>query len=230
MHIYAIGDLHLSGQPPLKPMSVFGQEWEDHWEKISAHWQAAVTQDDLVIICGDTSWAMKLSEAKADLDAIAALPGRKILVRGNHDYWWDGLAKMAEETGQRLFFLHNNSYADGWLAICGSRGWLTPDAEGFAPADEKIYRRELERVERSLRLAKQAGAEETWLALHYPPLYSDGRPTGFSQLCEKYHVRRCLYGHLHGASISLGWQGECAGTCYCLVSADALGFVLKKIV
>ena len=229
MNIYAIGDLHLSGHPPLKPMSIFGKEWEGHWETIAAHWQTSVNQDDLVIICGDTSWAMRLAQATDDLNSIADLPGQKIIVRGNHDFWWSSLAKMEEQTDRRLFFLHNNFFAGGRLAICGSRGWLTPDAEDFSPEDEKIYQRELERTERSLILAQNAGYKEILLALHYPPLYNTGSPTGFSRLCEQYKVRHCLYGHLHATSISLGWQGERAGTHYHLVSADALKFNIKKI-
>ncbi|MDR3348185.1 MAG: metallophosphoesterase [Acidaminococcales bacterium] len=227
MSIYAIGDLHLSGRPPAKPMSVFAPEWENHWEKIQKSWLAAVRKEDLVIICGDISWAMRFPDALGDLKEIAAMPGGKVLIRGNHDFWWTGLAKMNAAIGGGCFFLHNNFYAAGGLAVCGSRGWLTPNAPDFTEKDDAIYRRELIRAESSLLSAKRAGYEKPLLALHYPPLYVDGKPTGFSALCEKYQARICVYGHLHGESGVLGYQGEKDGTIYSLVAADALGFQLK---
>ncbi len=229
MHIYAIGDLHLSGEPPRKPMSVFGPNWENHWQKIKHSWQKQVTDNDLVIICGDTSWAIKLDDALPDLLAINSLPGGKIFVRGNHDYWWTSVSKMKAALDDSCFFLHNNFYATTTFAICGSRGWLTPQAEIFAEQDKKIYEHELTRIEYSLNAAKEAGYTDIILALHYPPLYADAQPTGFSALCEKYQVKYCLYGHLHDADISIGYQGNHAGTNYSLVSADALDFQLKKI-
>ncbi|MDR2006010.1 MAG: metallophosphoesterase, partial [Acidaminococcales bacterium] len=171
MSIYAIGDLHLSGRPPAKPMSVFAPEWENHWEKIQKSWLAAAEQDDLVIICGDISWALHFPDALRDLREIGALPGSKVFIRGNHDFWWSGVAKMNAAIGGGCFFLHNNFCAAGGTAVCGSRGWLTPNAPDFAEKDEIIYRRELIRAENSLLAARQAGYEKPLLALHYPPLY-----------------------------------------------------------
>jgi predicted phosphohydrolase len=229
MRIYAIGDLHLSGRPAAKPMSVFAPEWENHWEKIQKSWTEAVAADDLVIVCGDISWAMHFPDALNDLSEIAALPGGKIFIRGNHDFWWSSVSKLNSALRGGCFFLYNNFCAANGQAVCGSRGWLTPDAPDFAEKDALIYRRELARTEYSLLAAQKAGWEKPVLALHYPPLYLDGKPTGFSELCEKYRVSHCVYGHLHGASSVLGYQGEKAGTTYSLVAADALGFRLKRI-
>lgn len=229
MRIYAIGDLHLSGRPPAKPMSVFAPEWENHWEKIQESWLSAVAKDDLVVICGDISWAMRFPGALSDLAEIAALPGSKIFIRGNHDFWWSGVAKMNAAFSGSCFFLQNNFYSSTGLAVCGSRGWLTPNAPDFTQRDETIYRRELVRTETSLFAAQKAGLQRPLLALHYPPLYFDGRSTGFSELCEKYQVSHCVYGHLHGGSAASGYQGEKGGTNYSLVAADALNFQLKHI-
>ncbi len=229
MNIHAIGDLHLSGQPPRKPMSVFGADWDNHWEKVQNSWRRSVTNEDIVLVCGDTSWAMKFNDALFDLTEIASLPGKKIFIRGNHDYWWSTLNKMNAAGLPDCFFLQNNFYACGGAAVCGSRGWLTPGSEGFSPEDEKIYLNELARVETSLAQAQVAGHSDIILALHYPPLYADGAATGFSRLCDKYKVKHCVYGHLHGDSAACGWQGKAADTVYHLVSADSLQFKLKLI-
>jgi predicted phosphohydrolase len=210
-------------------MSVFSPVWEGHWDKIKQDWLSKVGGQDTVLICGDTSWALKFAAALSDLAEVDALPGRKVFVRGNHDFWWSGVAKMRAALGGNCFFLHNNFCdADGW-ALCGSRGWLTPGGENFTDEDGKIYRRELERAERSLSLAQKAGRENIILLLHYPPLYNDGAATGFSELCDRYRVRYCLYGHLHGKSIPLGYQGLRLNTFYHLVSADAAEFRLKRL-
>ncbi len=229
MNIYAIGDLHLSGQPPKKPMSMFGAQWENHWQKIKISWLESVREGDLVILCGDTSWAMKFGEALSDLQEIATLPGKKVFVRGNHDYWWTSVSKMNTTALDGCFFLHNNYYLFGSTAICGSRGWLIPGEEEFSPEDEKIYLHEVQRAENSLAAAKNAGQSDIILALHYPPLYSGSEASGFSLLCDKYQVKDCLYGHLHGESTALAREGKYNATNYHLVSADSLNFSLAKI-
>ncbi len=229
MNIYAIGDLHLSGQPEKKPMHIFSSIWQDHWQKIKNSWLNKVTYKDLVLICGDTSWAMKISDAKEDIESIASLPGKKIFIRGNHDYWWSTIGKMQKTFDSSCFFIHNNFYAADDIAICGSRGWLNPNDEEFSPDDEKIYQTELVRIEKSLDDAKNAGFNKIILLLHFPSLYKDEKPTGFSQLCDKYKVWHCIYAHLHDKSISLGFQGIFNNTNYHLVSADSLDFSVKKI-
>ena len=150
MKIYAIGDLHLSGKPPSKPMEIFGKHWADHAAKVATNWHQLIRSDDTVIICGDTSWAMDLQDALTDLNWIAALPGRKIILRGNHDYWWSSLKKMQTATENNFSFLQNNFFTCGTTAICGSRGWLLPSSDNFNADDAAIYRREGLRLEASL--------------------------------------------------------------------------------
>jgi len=181
MKIFAIADTHLSGSPPQKPMSVFGDHWLGHWEKIKSDWLAKVGPDDTVLLAGDTSWAMKLPEALPDLEEIAALPGRKILVRGNHDYWWQTISKMNAAMNGRLIFLQNTFVPAGEWAVCGSRGWLCPGDPSFGEDDAAIYQRELGRVRSSLSAARDGGYSRIVLMLHYPPRY--GREaSGFTGL------------------------------------------------
>lgn len=164
-----------SGVPETKPMTVFGEHWQHHRQRIMENWKQAVAPEDLVILCGDISWAMKLTDAvQDDLQSIAELPGQKVMLRGNHDYWWTGLSKMKQATGDAFFFLQNNFYPVNMeatkLAICGSRAWLTPACEGYKPeTDDSILRHEELRIRASLEAAKQEGYEEILLALHYPP-------------------------------------------------------------
>lgn len=142
MSLFAIGDFHLSGEPPAKPMEVFSPNWENHFEKIRRNWLTKITETDTVIICGDTSWAMSLEAAMQDLNRIAALPGQKIILRGNHDYWWTSLKKMQQATEGKFMFLQNNFFACGDVAVCGSRGWILPSSEAFTDDDRHIYLRE----------------------------------------------------------------------------------------
>jgi predicted phosphohydrolase len=229
MKIFAIADTHLSGKPPAKPMSVFGDHWLDHWEKIKADWLARVAPGDTVLVAGDISWAMKLPDALADLDEIAALPGKKILVRGNHDYWWQTLAKMTAATAGRLTFLHNTFAPAGEWAVCGSRGWLLPGDAAFGEEDEAIYRRELLRVRASLAAARGAGYSRIILMLHYPPR-TGPEPTGFTDLMAEFGVAVCVYGHLHNEAVNTAPVGDFAGTVHYLVSCDALDFKLLQII
>lgn len=229
MRIYAIGDLHLSGEPPKKPMDVFGVAWQNHWQKIITNWSDNVAANDIVIICGDTSWAMTLNEALVDLIAINKLPGKKVFIRGNHDFWWSSITKMQQKIPKDCYFIHNNYYTFQDIAICGSRGWLTPNQEDFSNNDEKIYLKELQRTETSLLKAKNSGHKSIILALHYPPVYNDKSPSGFTDLCDKYQVKYCIYGHLHDKGIEFGYQGLFNNTNYQLTSADALNFKLKEL-
>ena len=229
MKLYAIGDLHLSGTPPTKPMTVFGRHWDEHWPKIRESWQAAVTADDTVIICGDTSWAMQLETAVADLDELAALPGNKILLRGNHDYWWSTIKKMREATGGAFHFLQNNFHAAGDVAICGTRGWNLPGSPSFRQEDEAIYKRECLRFRASLELARAAGYKKIVAALHYPPLYCASDSSCFSELCREYGVKSCVFGHIHGEDVQNAFSGFKDGTDYRLVSADGVAFALQEI-
>lgn len=230
MSIYALADLHLSGNPPAKPMDRFSPAWENHWEKIRRSWLSLIQPEDTVLIAGDTSWAMKWQEALVDLTAIAELPGQKILVRGNHDYWWGTVGKMAQESPASLFFLHNNFFrVEGW-GICGSRGWLTPCDPFFKPEDEPVYRREVSRLRTSLIAARAGGCERLIVMLHYPPIYLEECDNGFTDLLAEFAVEYCVFGHIHGDGAHMAPQGQIKSAACHLVACDAINFEPKKIV
>ena len=224
MSIFAIGDLHLPGHAQ-KPMDVFGSHWDRHFETISDHWRRMVGPTDVVLIPGDISWAMQLDQALDDLRAIAALPGRKLLLRGNHDYWWGSISRVREAAPPDMYFLQNDALKLGGAVICGSRGWLNPNADGFTPEDRKIYDRELIRLEMSLAAGRKliCGGESLIVMLHYPPLYPDKRPTAVSALLEKYGADRVVFGHVHSARS--GWEPfELNGVQYILTAGDYINF------
>jgi len=231
MNIYAIGDLHLSGFAP-KPMDIFGQHWSGYWEKIKQNWRSLVEDADLVLIPGDLSWAMKLSEAAVDLKDICSLPGRKIIMKGNHDYWWSSLSQVNSLLSNETYALQNNSFVFGDYVIAGTRGWLIPGNYQYKPEeDEKLYIREAGRLEASLMHARSAAPCAHLIGLiHYPPADRLGSATLYTELFEKYGAEKVVYGHLHGASIGGALSGIVRGVEYTLVSCDALGFKLAKIV
>ncbi|MBQ9393339.1 MAG: metallophosphoesterase [Oscillospiraceae bacterium] len=226
MALYTIGDLHLSLGSD-KSMEVFGSGWARYVERIADGF-SGLREDDVTVLCGDLSWGMSLEESLKDLQFINALPGRKILMKGNHDYWWNTAAKMqrffAEHGLTTLELLHNNCLWYGGTALCGTRGWFYElDAQGH---DRKMLLREAGRLETSLR---SAGEAEKLCFLHYPPLYQGYECPELLALLRQYGVKRCFYGHLHGASHRLAQEGERYGTEFSLVSADYLGFAPKKI-
>lgn len=225
MAIFAIADLHFSLSTK-KPMDVF-RGWEDYMQRIEKNWRAVVGEGDTVVVPGDISWAMKLEDCRADLAFLDSLPGQKILLKGNHDYWWATRAKMdrfLQENGfSSLCFLHNDSYEVEGYAVCGSRSWLFDDSE---PADKKVMDRELGRLRASL---EAAGGGEKLVFLHYPPLYPGASADGVVALLKEFGVKRCFYGHLHGGMIRCAVQGERDGIRYKLVSADGLEFCPYKI-
>ena len=226
MALYAIGDTHLSLGCD-KPMDVFGGGWAGYVEKLREGF-ARVRPEDTVVLCGDLSWGMSLEEAKADFAFLNALPGRKLLVKGNHDYWWTTAGKMerffAENGFDTFRILHNNCYEYGDLALCGTRGWFFE--ENAAPQSARVFNREVMRLEASL---KAAGDREKLCFLHYPPLYQGYACPEIVALLEKYAVRACYYGHLHGGSHRLAREGRLGGVEYRLVSADYLRFTPKII-
>ena len=230
MAIWALADLHLSHDQP-KPMDIFGEAWENHVEKIAANWRRVVGENDLVIVPGDISWAMELSGARPDLDWIAALPGQKLLVRGNHDYWWSSISKVRAALPPRLAALQNDHYVFGDWAICGTRGWLCPGEEGFDEAhDEKIYRREIGRLQLSLDSARRAGRSRIIVALHYPPFNRQNSPSGFTRLLEDYAVSYCVFGHIHDGGRERIFQGERGGVTYRFVACDGVDFTPVRVV
>lgn len=230
MHIYAIGDLHLSGTPAKKPMEIFGEHWLNHKEKVKSNWLATVKEEDAVIICGDISWAMQLREAEEDLIWLAQLPGKKILLRGNHDYWWTSLKKMRALYGEHFQFLQNNCLMIGDVAICGTRGWILPSSDNFNEDDNKIYQREGIRLELSLQAAQAQDAKRIIVALHYPPLFSPAERTIFTDLMERFQVKDCVYGHIHGENHLAVFEEERNGVQYKLVSCDTQNFQLYRLI
>ena len=224
MKIYAIGDLHLSGNPPSKPMHIFGEHWLNHAELIQKNWLETINPEDTVIICGDTSWAMNLQEALVDLSFIEKLPGQKIILRGNHDYWWNSLKKMQIATNNNFSFLQNNFFVAEDISICGTRGWLLPSSPNFTEEDATIYRREGLRLEASLRAAYDQGFRDIIVALHYPPLYNEDEESIFVELMEKYFVKKCVFGHVHGQEKNLVFEGIRNNISYKLVSCDTQEF------
>lgn len=235
MHIYAIGDLHLSGEPASKPMEVFGEHWTGHKEKIKNNWLSTVQPEDYVIIAGDISWAMNLADAAVDLNWIAQLPGHKLLMRGNHDYWWTSVSKMRKQYEGVLEFLQNDSTTvtieDGRVvAICGTRGWILPSAEKFTEEDNKIYLREGIRMELGLQEAIKSAPDILIQALHYPPCFNQEEQTVFTENLEKYNVDYCVFGHIHGENNITCFEGQRNNTLYKLVSCDTQNFQLYKII
>lgn len=230
MRLFAISDLHLPGGDD-KPMNVFGSHWDDHFEKISRDWRERVKDDDVVLIPGDISWAMQLAHAKPDLDAIAALPGHKILLKGNHEYWWSSISQVRAAIGNTMTAVQNDAVDMGEFVVCGSRGWVIPTRETpLAQDDEKITSRELLRMEMSLAAAQKMAQGRPIIAMmHFPPMYNLERDTAFTALMERFEVHTVVYGHLHGDAIRVGFNGVWNGVAYRLVSCDALGFRLQEI-
>ena len=222
MALYAIGDLHLCLGAP-KPMDIFGGAWVGYMEKLRQG-MSVIGPEDTTVLMGDLSWALDLPSARADFAWMQRIPGRKILLKGNHDYWWSTAAKFGKfckENGfTRMELLNNNCYFYEDYAICGTRGWFFEEEKSGAH-DEKVFRRELLRLEASL---KAAGDREKLVFLHYPPRYKGYTCQEILDLLEKYGVRRCFYGHLHGASHKLAMEGLWDGVYYRLLSADYLNF------
>lgn len=246
MSIFALADLHLAEATPEKRMDVFGPSWENYSEKIECAWRQRVTADDLVLLPGDISWAMRLEEAKADLDWIDRLPGTKVMIRGNHDYWWGSIQKIRRALPSTIRALQNDCFVwNGWV-IGGSRLWDTeeytfntfiekrenPRAKTTAPVspkeEEKIFLRELQRLEMSLQ-AMQLHKGRKVVMTHYPPIGADLAPSRASALLEAYQVEKCFFGHLHNVRPSALPFGTARGVEYTLVSADYVDFVPQKV-
>lgn len=228
MALYAIGDLHLSLGTD-KPMDIFGGAWVGYMEKLREG-MSVIREEDTTVLLGDLSWALGLDSAKEDFAWIDQIPGRKIILKGNHDYWWSTAAKFykfCQEQGfSNQFILNNNHYEYDGFAICGTRGWFFEE-ERSSDHDGKVFRRELMRLEASL---KSAGDLPKIVFLHYPPRYRGYECTEILELLKKYEVRQCFYGHLHGASHGLAMEGLWDGVEFRLVSADRLNFRPFKVI
>ena len=251
MSIFVIGDTHLSLSPAVdKPMDVFGEAWKDHHEKIKRSWLEQVSAGDTVVIPGDISWGLRLDEALPDLEWLHDLPGKKVVLKGNHDLWWSGIGKL-NSLFDDMFFLQNTCYDAGAAIIAGTRGWVCPGSDDFSEADRKIYDREVLRLGFSLEMARSTAepsdtggvkgeketektqeikAEEIIGFMHFPPTNDKKQPSDFTELFEKYGVKKVYYGHLHRKeTFKRGITGNLNGVEYRLVSADRLGFELLKI-
>ncbi len=234
MSIYTIGDLHLSFKEN-KPMSIFGNNWKGHEEKIRENWIENVEKEDLVILPGDFSWATYLKDTDKDFEYLSTLPGKKLLLKGNHDYWWSTLTRMRkfleENKFQNIDFIYNNSYEFEDSLIVGTRGWVQAEDED----DKRIFKRETLRLELSIQNAiKEYGdKKEIIVFMHYPPISKsnliENKINEFVQTMQKYKIKKCFYGHLHSTSIQEAVEGEYSGINFKLVSADALDFKLYKI-
>lgn len=225
MALYSIADLHL----PLgidKPMDIFGKNWENYVERIADNWQSKIKADDTVVLAGDFSWATYLEQSYKDFEFLNKLNGKKIILKGNHDYWWTTMNKLNEFIADNGFesvsFLQNNSYIYGDTAICGTRGWIHPAWDSFGEEDEKIFNREVLRLELSLKGVKECG--EIYVFTHYPPRSNKLEKNEFVEMMEAYPVTKCIYGHLHGAAHKNAVEGRVGNIEYKLVSADYLKF------
>jgi len=235
MSIYTIGDLHLSFNEN-KPMSIFGDNWEGHEEKIREDWIKKVKQDDLVILPGDFSWSTYLKSTDKDFEYINSLPGKKVLLKGNHDYWWTTLKSMKNFINEKEFknidFIFNTAYEYEDSIIAGARGWSNNE-EGD---NKKILAREVQRLELSLKEAvkiKGSTDKEIICFMHYPPITNFNvakvESNAFIEIMKKYDIKKCYYAHLHSSSIKDAVEGEYFGIYFKLVSADGLDFKLLKI-
>lgn len=233
MALWTLADLHLSTAVP-KEMDIFGGRWQGYMEKIVKNWRALISQEDVVVLGGDISWGISLKESEHDFLLLESLPGKKIIVKGNHDLWWETVTKMnrfLDAIGvQSIEFLHNNAFMYENIAICGTRGW--PFEEDFSdPHNEKIFRRELLRLERSLKAGRKQNPDEIICFLHHPPLYVNYCCEEIIALMQTYGVKKCVYGHLHGYSLQYAIEGESRGIDWVLASGDHVNFVpilLKK--
>lgn len=232
MSIYAIADLHLSFGTN-KPMDIFGQNWGNHWEKIKTDWLNKVTENDLVLLPGDFSWAMYLKDTYDDFKYLNNLPGKKILLKGNHDYWWTTLKSMREYLKENNFnnidFLYNNSYLFENYIITGTRGWQWNDSE----EDYKLLKREMLRLKLSLQdgVTNFGNDKKIIVCTHYPPFNTTKKEElNYIKLMNEYNVEKCIYGHLHGKAHNDAIQGNINGIEFRLVSCDYTDFKLQKII
>jgi len=225
MALYVIGDTHFS-EGCNKPMDIFGGAWTGYRDKLVSA-LSVLQPEDVLVLAGDFSWGMSLQEALPDFRLLDSFPGKKLLIKGNHDYWWETVSKMkrffAENAIETIDFLHNSCYFYNGAALCGTRGWFY-DKNDPAAGDDKIFKRELIRLEASLKAAVDQGASEIDCFLHYPPVFAGTEVPQITEILSRYPVKRVFYGHLHGESLRGAFSGMRNGIYYAVVSADALGF------
>ena len=221
--LFAVSDLHLSGAVPTKAMDIFSPQWQDHAGKIERAWRERVGDNDVVLVAGDISWAMTMEEAQCDIDWIGALPGQKVMIKGNHDFWWGSIGRVRGMCNASMHILQNDCVTLDGIAFAGSRGWTCPGSANDTPQDRKIYQREALRLEMSLQAAEKTGLP-IGAMMHYPPFNERQEDSAFTELFERYGVGRVIYGHLHGPATRYAFCGERNGVVYTLTSCDAVGF------
>lgn len=227
MAVWAISDLHLPANQ--KPMDIFGPHWMNHFERIRADWLDKVKEEDIILLPGDLSWAMHLEEAQDDLAKIGCLPGKKLLLRGNHDYWWSSIGRVRRMLPEGSYAIQNDALLLNGMLFAGSRGWMIPVDADADSDDARIYRRERQRLEMSLKAARKLSTDAHLIVMmHYPP--RSDLLTGFSDLLEQYGARDVVYGHLHGAGLAGAVSGEWNAVRYHQVSCDGLDFRLARII
>ncbi|HEX2863055.1 MAG TPA: metallophosphoesterase [Deinococcales bacterium] len=224
MRLLAIGDPHLSGHDP-KPMSVFGGNWSGHPQAFFDRWRATVLPTDTVIVAGDISWAVRLPEAMVDLEALAGLPGEKVLLRGNHDYWWPSIGRLRAALPAGMRAIQNDSLLVGRTAVLGTRGWVVPGAEEFSADDARLFEREVERLRLSIATLERLDGQydRTVLALHYPPVNPRHEANGLTDLVERLQPAAVVYGHVHNTPVTR-MPSDWKGTPLLYVAADAVRF------
>ena len=231
MKVFAVSDLHLPGNQD-KPMDVFGGNWAGHFEKIKEDWCANVSEEDAVLIAGDISWAMNLSDALPDLDKLKDLPGKKVFIRGNHDYWWTGITALrASAPDDTFYFLQNDAVRIGSFVVCGSRGWICPGSAEFADGDEKIYLREGERFRLAFQSAQKLlePGDKLISMIHYPPFNGKRETSLFTDMFEENGVNCVVYGHIHRSAGGYPLVCERERIRYLLTSCDLLDFRLARV-
>lgn len=222
MALYAISDLHLDFNGD-KPMDIFGEKWFEHDKKIKDNWCEKIKEEDTVLIAGDVSWSMKIEDGIKDLEWVHKLPGKKILIRGNHDFWWGSISKL-NNLYDDMNFIQNNFFHYEDYAICGTRGWVLPEGENFSLKDEKIYNREIIRLRLSVDSAIKAGYSKFIIMFHYPPLFNVQNTNGFTEIIDEIKPISVIYGHLHGMSAENAFEGLREGVQYTITSSDCINF------
>lgn len=230
MKIFSISDLHLSGLCD-KPMNVFGAGWENHFEKIKNDWQSKVSNEDIVLIAGDISWGTTLDEGLYDLRTLKELKGKKVFIRGNHDFWWNGITKLRRAApDDSFYFLQNDCVKFGDIIICGSRGWTCPGSSDYTADDERLYRREAERFKLCFNEVNKIRSENdrVIVMIHYPPFSQKSPSTEFTELFENERCEKVIFGHVHG-EVYFPFRTVKNGIEYILTSCDKVGFTLQRV-
>lgn len=230
MNVFSISDLHLSGACD-KPMNVFGEAWEGHFEKIKADWLTKVKEDDIVLLCGDTSWGTALEEGLVDLRSLKDIPGKKVFIRGNHDYWWNGITKLRQSApDENFYFLQNDCIKIENIVICGSRGWTCPGNFDYTEQDLKLYLREAERFKLCFKQVEKVRLEgdKLLVMIHYPPFSQKSPDTLFTDMFKDNKADKVIFGHIHGKNFFpyRTVRDDCE---YILTSCDKVGFTLQRI-